>query len=166
MSNFVNRVAVTIHPLQIELGCRKWIDASKINVRRLVGVPFMGLGLGCFGSLIKQVIFVFREFETVARITWRILELCFCLCVCGLWFVVEDCDATQRLSRMAQSCHTNTAENHDKRQKQQELKKFPQGKRGKFGQGVDRCAAIAFVEQEAVRKTACGPWLRDRKSVV
>ena len=40
MSNFVNRVSVTIHPLKIELSRHKWIDVSKINVHRLVGVPF------------------------------------------------------------------------------------------------------------------------------
>ena len=64
MSNFVNRISVTIHPLKIELSQHKWIDVSKINVHRLVGVPFMQENWAASlqnGSLIKQVIFIFRD---------------------------------------------------------------------------------------------------------
>ena len=74
MSNFVNRVSVTIHPLKIELSRHKWIDVSKINVHRLVGVPFSQRNWAASlqnASLIKQVIFTFRDLKQLVKMTHR-----------------------------------------------------------------------------------------------
>ena len=74
MSNFVNRVSVTIHPLKIELSRHKWIDVSKINVYRLVGVPFNQKNWAASpqnASLIKQVIFIFRDLKQLVKMTHR-----------------------------------------------------------------------------------------------
>ena len=74
MSNFVNWVSVTIHPLKIKLSRHKWIDVSKINVDRLVGVPFIQKNWAAslqHASLIKQVIFIFRDLKQLVKMTHR-----------------------------------------------------------------------------------------------